>query len=473
MKKASYADLRTNWLLLSNVLLGSFLGGSAVRIFIVAMPTIANSLGATVLGLSWALLAYHLSNIGLSLVFGRVGDIYGRHRIYGTGYLVMVIGSFLCGLSTTISQLIGFRILQGVGAAMTQSVGRALAAEAMPGEKGGKAQGLMTTAFHAGFLLGPSIGGLIIDYMGWRWSFFLLVPFGALGAFLTFPNMARLVVPAGHPRVDYLGATLLVASATTLILLVDRRSMEVLGPGLRIFLTLLLIGCFFAFLLREGSTPSPIVNLSLFKNRMFTFSTLSLLVVAINYSLTNFLLPFYLQGVLQLSPSFMGVLFMAAPIFTVSLGPVSGHISDRVGPRLPATTGVALLTAAVLLGSILQTDSHWILPTFMLALLGVANGLFNPANSVGMINSVPKEHMGFASGALNVMFSLGNIFGISLGGLLMTTAFQIHTGSPGAAPTPTNPTAFVAALNYTYRVATGISFIAMVTSAMRGTRSTK
>ena len=462
---------RIHWILLGNTLLGSFLAGAAVRIFNVAMPTVANNLQTDILGVSWAVLAFQLSGASLSLVFGKIGDIYGHQKVLGAGHLVMTIGSFLCGLSTNIGQLIGFRIIQGIGAAMTQSVGRALAAEAMPDEKGGRAQGLMTTAFHSGFLLGPSLGGLIIDSMGWRWTFFFLVPFAAAGAFMTFFTRVSSATPVRRSAVDYPGATLLAGSATMLFILLDRRTMTLMGLELRIVLVLLLIASFSGFLFREARAADPIVNLSLFKIRMFTVSAVSLLIMSTNYSLTNFLLPFYLQEILQLSPSFMGVLFMAAPIFTVTLGPVSGIICDRVGPRLPATTGTSLLVASLFIGTLLRTDSHWLLPTLMLALLGMANGFFNPANSVGILSSVSKGHMGFATGTLNVMFGFGSLFGITLASFLMSSAFQKYTGTSGAAPTATLPVPFVAALNYTFLVGIGIGLLAVISSAMRGVRT--
>jgi len=138
---------RIHWTLLGNTLLAAFLAGAAIRIFQVAMPTLASDLETDIVGVSWAVLAFQLPTIGLSLVFGKIGDICGRQRVLGSGYLVMMIGSLTCGISTSIGQLIAFRMIQGMGAAMTQSVGRAVAAEAMPEEKGGKAQGLMTTAF--------------------------------------------------------------------------------------------------------------------------------------------------------------------------------------------------------------------------------------------------------------------------------------------------------------------------------------
>ena len=463
---------RIHWILLGNTMLGSFLAGAAVRIFNVAMPTVANNLQTDIVGISWAVLGFQLPAIGLALVFGKIGDIYGHQRVLAGGHFVMTIGSFLCGFSTSISQLIAFRLIQGIGAAMTQSVGRALAAEAMPHDKGGSAQGLMTTAFHSGFLLGPSLGGLIIDSMGWRWTFFAIVPFAAAGALLTFftkgPSTTRV---RRRSAVDYLGATLLAASATTMFILLDRRTMTLMSLELKIVLLLVFIASFSGFLLRETHATNPIVNLSLFKIRMFTVSTVSLLIVSTGYSLSNFLLPFYLQEILQFSPSFIGILFMAAPIFTVTLGPVSGIISDRIGPRLPATTGASLLVASLFLGTLLRIDSHWIWPTSMLALLGLANGLFNPANSVGMLNSVPKEHKGFATGTLYVMFGLGNLFGITLASFLMTTAFQIYTGTSGTSPTPTLPGAFVAAMNYTFLAGIGVGFVAIISSAMRGART--
>lgn len=457
-----------HWILLANSLLASILSGVATRIFYVAMPTVAHSLQTDILGVSWAILVYQLASIGLSLIFGKIGDLYGHRIVLGGGYIVMMIGSLLCGLSANIGQLIGFRFLQGTGAAMTQSVGRAVAAQAMPEEKGGRAQGLMTTAFHSGVLLGPGLGGLIIDYVGWRWTFFLLVPLSAVGTILSFLNMERPQARSKHQAVDYLGAALFVLSASTLLILLDRRSTDLMGLQLKSLLALLFAGSFLGFFIWEGHTPSPMVNLTLFKIRMFVFSAVSLLVVAVNYSVCAFILPFYLQGVLQLSPSFIGTLFMVAPIFTVTLGPISGYICDRVGPRLPATTGASLLAASLFLGTFLKTDSDWILPALIFALLGLANGFFNPANSVGVINSVPKEHMGFASGTQNVMFGVGNIFGITLASFLMTSFFQKYTGISGEGPDPAHPDAFVAAVNYTFLVGAGIGLVAMMTSAMRG-----
>ena len=125
-------DPRTNWLLLVNAALGNFLAGTASRIFAVSLPTVASSLETTIVGIAWAVIAYQISQISFSLIFGRIGDIYGRHTLFGLGLVVSAVGALLCGLSQNVTQLIMFRLFQGVGASMTQSHGRALAMEALP-----------------------------------------------------------------------------------------------------------------------------------------------------------------------------------------------------------------------------------------------------------------------------------------------------------------------------------------------------
>lgn len=461
-------DKRINRLLLATAMLATFFAGTAARIFNISMPTLASSLGTDLIGISWALLSYQLSNIGLSLIFGRLSDIWGREKVFGIGFGVFSLGSLFCGLSETVWQLILFRFFQGVGGSMIQSSSRALAAEAVPEELGGRAQAYMTTAHHMGFLLGPTIGGLMIDYLHWRWTFFFLVPIGIIGALLTLGSFKSRAIPVQRRPVDYVGALLLFATTTTLVLLLDRHMPQILGAGTRAALGGIFLASLSGLLIHEAKSPSPFIDLALFKVRMFSLSALSLLIVAICYTVSHLLLPFYLQEVLRLSPSFIGFLFMAPPIMTISLAPLSGHMTDRLGPRVPTTLGVAVLAISLLLGTAFQPNSHWLFPTLMIGLGGITNGIFNPANSVGMIGLVPKEHRGFASAANHVTFGLGGVLGVAVANFLMTAAFEFHTGRSGASPTTDDPVGFVAALNTTFLIATGLSLIALATSAMRG-----
>src|SRR2546430_12509026 len=176
---------RTDRLLLANAIMGQFLTGVATRIFIVSLPTLAMALNTDIIAISWALIVYQLAGISLSVVFGRLGDIHGRYTIYGLGFAIMTVSFVLCGFAPNAFLLIVFRLVQGLGAAMIASATRVLAMEAVPEGAEGRANGFMTMSFHGGLLLGPPLGGLVIDLLNWRWIFFLLVPFGVAGVVLT------------------------------------------------------------------------------------------------------------------------------------------------------------------------------------------------------------------------------------------------------------------------------------------------
>jgi EmrB/QacA subfamily drug resistance transporter len=468
-------DSRTNWLLLINAALGNFLAGTASRIFAVSLPTVASSLETTIVGIAWAVIAYQISQISFSLIFGRIGDIYGRHTLFGLGLVVSAVGALLCGLSQNVTQLILFRLFQGVGASMTQSQGRALAMEALPKESSGRAQGFMTTAFHSGVLIGPSAGGLIIDYIHWRAIFFFLIPIALAGMVLTLINRWKGNTPRRPSQpadskgaIDYLGALLLITATVTLISCIDHRIMETLAPALRVALVLGFVVSFAGFIYREWSTSSPILDLSLFRIRMFSLNSLTLLLVGVAQVMIGFVLPFYLQDVLHFTPSFIGLLFVSAPIFTVTLSPLVGWAVDKMGPRLPATLGVAFLVSAGFFGSFLSTDSHWPAAVGVLALWGLATALFFTSNHTAMINSVPPQHRGVATGAIYVVFGLGTTFGVSLGTLLLTAAFRYYSGDPAATPTPANPAVFVQAMNFSFLVGGLMALVAMFCSALRG-----
>ena len=464
---------RTDRLLLVNAMLGQFISGFAARMFAISLPTIAGALHADILAIAWAIIAYQLAGVSLSVVFGRLGDIHGRQAIYGGGFVVMSVSSLLCGFAPSAWWLILFRFVQGIGAAMLASATRVLAMEAMPERAAGRANGLMTMSFHGGVLLGPPLGGLIIDLMGWRWTFFLLVPIGIAGTVLTVlkarEHRAGPAAPA--PAIDYGGAALLVVLTIVLTLVLDRRSAELIGLGQKGFMALLFVATLGGFLVHERRARHPVVNFALFRIQMFTFSVLSLLVIATCSTVLTFLLPFYMQDVLHQSPSFMGLIFLSAPVFTVTLAAVAGQITDRVGPRIPASIGVLMTSAGFLVGTFLRVDSHWMLPAVLMAFTGLGQAFFNTPNQTAIVASVPREYRGFATGMVQMVFGLGSLLGISLAGMLLTVAFRYSSGVPDATPSAANPVPFVSAMNATYAVCLALTGVAFVASLLRGGRT--
>jgi MFS family permease len=241
-------------------------------------------------------------------------------------------------------------------------------------------------------------------------------------------------------------------------------------PATRVALVVGFVGLFLGFVYREYTAASPILDLSLFRIRMFTLSGLALLLVGISQVMIGFVLPFYLQDVLHLTPTFIGLLFVSAPIFTVTLSPLVGWAVDKMGPRLPATVGIGFLAGAGFFGSFLRPDSHWTAAVGVLALWGLATAMFFTANHTAMISSVPDQHRGVATGAIYVIFGLGTTFGVSLGTLLLTAAFRYYSGDPAATPTPANPVVFVQAMNFSFVLGGLMALAAMFCSALRGQR---
>ena len=203
---------------------------------------------------------------------------------------------------------------------------------------------------------------------------------------------------------------------------------------------------------------------------MFFFSALSLLALAIVTSVLTFLLPFYIQDVLHYSPSFMGLLFLSAPILTIGLAPVSGRLTDRIGPRIPASIGLLATIIGFVIGMLLKIDSSWMLPMLLLICTGVGQGFFNTANQTAIIASVPREYRGFATGLVQMMFGLGSLLGISLAGVLLTALFRHYSGIPDATPSPAAPGPFVAAMRTTYALCLILMALALIASLLRGGR---
>lgn len=206
------------------------------------------------------------------------------------------------------------------------------------------------------------------------------------------------------------------------------------------------------------------IDLSFFSVPAYGYGSIGLLTCCITQGLVTFIVPFYLQGVLRLSPTFMGIIFLAPSVLSMVLSPVSGAMTDRFGARVLLILGVLTLMTAFFIGAHLRVDSHWILPALLLALIGIGSAFFNTPSQAVMIGSLPKEHWGTAIGIINGIFGLGQMLGISLSGIFLTLAFQYYSGVPGTAPDPENSHVFVASMNATYLFAIGISLVPLLTS---------
>ena len=269
---------KTRWtlrLILLNVCIGQTVVGLDQRAITVALPTLTDTFHTAFTTVQWVVLVYDLILIGLIITMGRLGDLFGRRRFYSIGFLVFVAASALCGISQTVGQMIFFRAIQAIGGSMIAANGRAIVSVALPREERGRALGLTSTAFHIGFLTGPSLGGFLIDTVGWRWIFYINLPIALWGAYLAWKIIPE-TKAEGKVSVDIPGAILLLLTNGLFIYAIDL--LPRLGWRHPMFLlTLLLSLIAMAFLLvAESKARTPILILSMFRSRLFSAGILSL-----------------------------------------------------------------------------------------------------------------------------------------------------------------------------------------------------
>jgi MFS family permease len=316
-----------------------------------------------------------------------------------------------------------------------------------------------------GFFVGPPIGGLIIDLVHWRGIFFLLFLPSLAGMALCYMTArSAAAATSRHQSIDYRGALLFLGLTILATMLMDQKIAQVLGTGSQALLGSVFVGALWGFLAHEKKTPSPMVDISFFSVPVFGYGSAGLLICCVTQGLISFITPFYLQDVLKLSPTFMGIIFLVPSVLSMVLSPVSGALTDRIGARFLLIMGMLVLMAAFLIGVNLRADSHWILPTLLLALMGIGSAFFNTPSQAIMVSSLPKEHWGIAVGIINGIFGLGHMLGISLSGIFLTLAFRYYSGVPGTTPNPGDTQLFVASMNATYLFALGISLVPLLTS---------
>jgi EmrB/QacA subfamily drug resistance transporter len=414
-------DRRKTNLILLNVCIGQAIVGLDQRALLVALPTLTDYFHTAFTTIRWTILSYDLILIGLVITMGRLGDLFGRRRFYTAGFVFFVAGSALCILSQSPAQLICFRALQAIGGSMISANGRAIASIAVPRAERGKALGLTSTAFHVGFLTGPTLGGFMIDTVGWRWIFSLNIPIGIWGAWLAWKLLAETREEKNGHSIDITGAFLLLLTNGLFIYAVDQ--IPRLGWRHSTILACLALAAvaLAALTVVELRARTPILILSLLHNRLFSAGILSLFLVAFSQVALNFLMPFYLQNLRGFSPSQVGWIIVSDSVIIMALAPIAGWLSDRFGSRLLCTTGCALIAIAQLLISTVGLDSSVLRIIFPLALQGLGWALFNSPNQSAILGSVPMDRAGSASGMVATAARTGGAMGVALSATIFSS----------------------------------------------------
>ena len=458
-------------LALINVCLGQFMTALDSRSVIVALPTISIYFDTSLAVVQWIPLAYQLTIIGLVLSLARLGDMLGRKKIYGLGFLLLALGSACCGLSTGLWQLIAFRVLAGIGGAMVLANGRAVVSTLYAHEGRGRALGLTSMAFHLGYITGPSLGGFLIDTVGWRWIFFVSLPVALAAAFMAWKVLPETVSDKRQYSIDPMGMVTLLLTVVSLILGLQ----QIAKSGIGWFaITAFLVGAIFLGLLLqvERKAPAPLLDLSLFRVRMLTAGIVSHFFVVISHSSTFFLLPFYLQGILHFTPTQVGVTIIFFSLVIVFLAPVGGWLGDRLGSRLLCTLGSIMTVISMLAFSRLGADADYAAVIIPLMILGLGWSLFQSPNLSAVFSAVEPRHVGAVSGISLTAANIANAVGVAVASVLFLRWLNYYGLSGSVLPVYTqwaqSPEVFIKAFQSSWLVIASLTAIAVVTSVLRG-----
>jgi EmrB/QacA subfamily drug resistance transporter len=402
------------WIVLSVTTIGAFMAAIDGNIVILGLPQMMEELHANLVSMVWVIIGYILVSTVFLLTFGRVADLLGRVRMYNLGFVVFTVGSALCGLAGNDTQLIIWRLVQGSGAAMMVVNSVALLTEVFPADQRGRALGINAITFAAGGVVGPVLGGFILTAANWRWIFFINVPVGLVGAGWAYLSLKEKSIRQHGERFDPLGAvTFTVALISLLAALTLGIELSWLSLPILLLFALFVLATVI-FIWWERRTRYPVLDFTLFRNRVYNFSVLAAMMQSLALFAVNFLIVFYLQGVRGYDPLQAALLLIPLPVLLAVMAPLSGAIADRIGARVPATLGVLIQGAVLLWFLRLSATTPYLQIAIALAIMGLGGGLFYAPNTSAAMNAAPRNRLGIASATLATLRQVGMVISFAL-----------------------------------------------------------
>jgi len=402
------------WLILILISLASFMGALDATIVNISLPTISKHFQCDVATVSWVAMAYLLVLSGTLITFGRVADIRGYKRIYLAGFAIFTLGSLLCGLSSTIYLLIGFRVIQGIGAAMLQAIGGAMVVRYLPEKIRGTAFGVLITFAAVGLAAGTPLGGLICQFYSWHWIFFINVPVGIIAIILGVAVLPKDMGEFGKGKFDISGASLLLVALVSLIFFLNMGNNIGWLSWLILISVIVSLVTWTGFIFNEKRSRFPLIDLSLFRDGNFTMAITVALVVLLVGQGSWYAFPFYLELEKGFATNIAGLILLVPAIFMMVCGPIAGLLSDRIGPRPICVLGSAVTIAAFLMFALMGAGTGLYYIIIALALEGIGIGLIMPANFNLIMGMSAEGTEGVMNSLVNTVRNVGAVMGIAL-----------------------------------------------------------
>ncbi len=452
------------------VMMGVMMTAVDTTAVVLGLPVMITDLHSNIASMVWVIMAYLLVLAVVGTQVGRLGDMLGRVRMYNLGFGIFTLGSFLSGIASNDTGIIAFRVLQGLGGAFIFSNSGAIIADTFPPSQRGKAYGYSGVGFSAGAVLGILVGGAFVTFLSWRYIFFINVPIGIAAALAGYYKLHD-VSPRISSKFDVPGITLLMAG----VFLILYSMTDITGSGLstssvlELLAGLVIVAVFVAW---ETYSPSPLLDLSLMKERVLFASMFAAFFQAIASYAVLFLVIMYLQGPRGLTPWDASILLVPAYILSSFVAPVAGKLSDGVGARVVASIGLLLQAAGIFIYSTLSLDTPLEYVLLGAAVNGIGTSMFFPANNSAVMASAPPRAYGVTSGLLRTLSNIGMVVSFAVALLIASLsiprelAFEIFLGVSGIHGQLAS--AFIDGIHVALLASISLIIVALVLSVLRG-----
>jgi EmrB/QacA subfamily drug resistance transporter len=462
------------WTVLGIVAIGVFMATLDASIVNISLPKISNSFNVPLNGMvEWVIVSYLVVIASLLLTLGRLADMFGRKLLWVAGLGIFTASSALCGMSPSLLLLVVFRAIQGVGGAMIMANSPAMVTSAFPSEERGRALGTIGAIVAIGLSAGPTVGGIITEVFSWRGIFYINLPIGIVGIFATLRLLPeKMHLTSSEQQFDPLGATLLSLGLTCLMLGMTFGQEMGWRSAIIIGLFTTAVTLLAVFIIHEGHVSHPIVDLSLFRIRLFSAALVSSFLSFLALSAVMFLMPFYLQELLSFPTHKAGLILSTVPVTISFVAPLSGWLSDRFGSRVLSSLGLAIGSIGLWFLSNLTARASVLDILWPLVVTGFGQALFQSPNNSAIMGSVLPNRLGIASGFLATVRVLGQGFSVALAGAIFTSldgsqagALLRHKGTLAIGPLEDT---FVHAFHMALFTCMIIAAIGVITSLLRG-----
>ncbi len=400
------------------------------RILVVGLPTVAHQLHASAEEVVWIGQSYLLAGtVGLLLV-GRISDQFGRVKLYNLGFVIFTVGSALCSLAQDSFQLIGFRVIQGIGFAFLITNSYAIVVDASPKSELGTMLGINQTAIRLGNVAGLTLSGIVLSIVDWRGLFYINIPIGIFGTVWAYKRLKEISVLDPSKQMDWAGFGLFSIGLTSVLLGITYLSY---GTGsINLGFALLFGGLVFiaGFAEVESRVANPLLDLRLFKIRSFAMGGIAQLLNSIVLNTIIVLLAFYFQVGLGYSPLQAGLSILPLDATYLVFSLWGGRLSDKYSPQILATIGLAIGTVSILAMVAFGETTGYAFLAIVIAFVGAGNGIFNPTNTRAIVSGVPTNRIGIASGFRQTMFNIGITASYGISVLFLTSGISYALLSP-------------------------------------------